>query len=187
MYFHALGITRAKNFGVSLWCVYKVILLHVWRDQPCALVFFHWTVTLKYICKMDLFFASVKKPLIYLLTMNFGVAFCVSVISGDIVSVWGVESSYELHWAVLLLVLNTGPSECVADNTLIVVGLYWCNSTRCETQSAALLLVPDIHSKVMLYVASSNPHLLTLFAFFPFRNLASGLWSFFTIISAPCR
>ena len=33
--------------------------------------------------------------------------------------------------------------------------------------------------KVMLYVASSNPHLFTLLlAFFPLRNLASGLWSF---------
>ena len=71
---------------------------------------------------------------------------------------------------------------------LIVGGLFSVNSTRCEIQSAALLCAPDIHSKVMLYVASSNPHLLTLlFAFFPLRNLASGLWSFHTIISAPCR
>ena len=64
--------------------------------------------------------------------------------------------------------LNAGPSECVADSMLIVVGLFWGDSTRCERQSAALLWAPDIHSKVMLYVASSNPHLLTLlFAFFP--------------------
>ena len=48
---------------------------------------------------------------------------------------------------------------------LIVVGLLWGNSTRCERQSAALLQAT--HSKVMLYVASSNPHLLTLlFVFF---------------------
>ena len=68
----------------------------------------------------------------------------------------------------------------------IVLGLFRGNSTRCERQSAALLQAPDIHSKVTLYVASSNPHLLTLlFAFFPLRSLASGLWSLHTIISAP--
>ena len=68
--------------------------------------------------------------------------------------------------------LNASPSECVAENILIVVH-------RHERQSAALLCAPDIHLKVMLYVASSsihlkvmlyvassNPHLLTLlFAF----------------------
>ena len=58
--------------------------------------------------------------------------------------------------------VNAGPSECVADSMLIVVGLFWGNSTRLDRQSAALLCTPDIHSKVMLYVASSNLHLLTL-------------------------
>ena len=48
--------------------------------------------------------------------------------------------------------------------------------TSLERQSAALFLAPDIHSKVMFWVASSKLHLLTLlFAFFPFRNLARGL------------
>ena len=74
----------------------------------------------------------------------------------------------------------------LADSTLIIVGLFCSNSTRHDRQSAALLHAPDIHSKVMLYVASSSPHLLTLlFAFFPFRNLASGLLSFLSITSAP--
>ena len=69
---------------------------------------------------------------------------------------------------------------------LIIVGWFWGNSTRCDRQSAALLHAPDIHLKVILYVANSSPHLLTLlFAFFPLRNLASGLWSFLTITSAP--
>ena len=82
--------------------------------------------------------------------------------------------------------LNAGPPECVADSMLIIVGLFWGNTTRCDRQSAALLCVPNIHLRVMLYVASSNPHLLTLlFAFFPLINLASGLWSFLIIISAP--
>ena len=38
-------------------------------------------------------------------------------------------------------------------------------STNHERQSAALFLAPEIHSKVILYVASSRLHLLTLFAF----------------------
>ena len=50
------------------------------------------------------------------------------------------------------------------------------SSTNNERQSAALFLVPEIHSKVILYVASSRLHLLTfLFAFFPFKNFAGGL------------
>ena len=57
-----------------------------------------------------------------------------------------------------------------------------------ERQSAALFLAPEIHSKVILYVASSRLHLLTLLlAFFPFRNHASSLWSFLTVMSAPCK
>ena len=57
-----------------------------------------------------------------------------------------------------------------------------------ERQSAALFLAPDIHSKVMLYVASSRLYLFTLLlAFFPFKNLAKGLWSFLTMMFAPCR
>ena len=60
------------------------------------------------------------------------------------------------------------------------------SSTRCDRKSAALFLAPDIHSNVILYVVSLNPHLFTLLlAFFPFRNFASGLWSFLTVMSAP--
>ena len=53
---------------VSLWHVCKAVLLHVWRDQPHALVLFHLTVHLKCICKMGPSFASVGVLLIYLLT-----------------------------------------------------------------------------------------------------------------------
>ena len=75
---------------------------------------------------------------------------------------------------------------CVADSMLTSVGFLCGNSTKCDRQSAALLHAPNILSKVMLYVASSSPDLLTLlFAFFPLRNLASSLWSFLTITSAP--
>ena len=60
--------------------------------------------------------------------------------------------------------------------------------TNWERQSAALFLAPEIHSKEMLYVASSKLHLLTLLlAFFPLTNHARGLWSFLTMMSAPCK
>ena len=119
---------------------------------------------------------------------EFGVVFPVSVVTGTAASACGVGSLDECCWAVLLLVLNAGPSMCVVDSMLTSVGLLWGNSTKHDRQSAALLHAPDIHLKVMLYVASSSTHLLTLlFAFFPLRNLANGLWSFLTITSAPWR
>ena len=60
--------------------------------------------------------------------------------------------------------------------------------TNLERQSAALFLAPKIHSNVMLYVVSSRLHLFTLLlVFFPLRNCARGLWSFWTMISAPCK
>ena len=60
--------------------------------------------------------------------------------------------------------------------------------TNLERQSAALFLAPEIHSKEMLYVASSRLHLLTLLlVFFPLRNRARGLWSFLMMMSAPCK
>ena len=67
--------------------------------------------------------------------------------------------------------------------TDVVVGV-----TNLERQSAALFLAPEIHLKEMLYVASSRLHLLALLlVFLPFRNHARGLWSFLTMMSAPCR
>ena len=60
--------------------------------------------------------------------------------------------------------------------------------TNLERQSAALFLAPEIHSKEMLYVASSRLHLLTLLlVFFLLRNHARGIWSLQTMISAPCK
>ena len=56
---------------------------------------------------------------------------------------------------------------------LIDVAIHFTNLDR---QPAALFLTPEIHSKEMLYVASSRLHLLTLLlAFLPFRNHAKGL------------
>ena len=60
------------------------------------------------------------------------------------------------------------------------------SSTRHDRQSAALFLAPEIHSNVILYVVSLSPHLFTLLlVFFPFRNFASGLWSFLMVMSVP--
>ena len=60
--------------------------------------------------------------------------------------------------------------------------------TNVERQSAALFLAPKIHSKEVLYVASSRLHLLTLLlVFLPLRKCATGLWSFLTMMSAPCK
>ena len=103
------------------------------------------------------------------------------VISGAAISVLGcgVRLSVMLLCAVLLLVWNVGSSWLVADSRLNVACLSCGSSTSLERQSAALLQAPEIHLKVMLYVASSNPYLFTLLlAFFPLGNLASGLWSF---------
>ena len=48
--------------------------------------------------------------------------------------------------------------------------------TNLKRQSAALFLAPEIHSKVILYVASSRLHLFTLLlVFLPLRNHARGL------------
>ena len=48
--------------------------------------------------------------------------------------------------------------------------------TNLERQSAALFFAPEIHSNVILKVASSKLHLFTLlFVFLPLRNHARGL------------
>ena len=74
-----------------------------------------------------------------------------------------------------LLVLKAGLSECVVVSMLTVVVVDVGSSTNHDRQSAALFFAPEIHSKVILYVASSRLHLLTLlFVFFPFRNFVSG-------------
>ena len=102
-----------------------------------------------------------------------------------VVSGCGVEVVLEGVFCVQLLVWKAGPSveEAVSMLTDVALGL-----TNLERWSAALLLAPEIHSKEMLYVASSRLHLLTLLlAFLPFRNHAKGLWSFLTMLSVPCK
>ena len=71
---------------------------------------------------------------------------------------------------VLLCMQVAGPSE--VDVTTMLIGALEVpgvslTSTNHDRQSSALLWAPDIHSKVMLFVASSSDHLFTLeFAFF---------------------
>ena len=60
--------------------------------------------------------------------------------------------------------------------------------TNHDRQSAALLWAPDIHSNMMLWVASSSDHPFTLlFAFLPFRNFCRCLWSLHTTMPDHCR
>ena len=60
---------------------------------------------------------------------------------------------------------------CATVSMLTVAGAVGSCSTNHERQLAALFLAPEIHLNVMLYVASSRLHLLTLLlAFFPFKN-----------------
>ena len=73
-----------------------------------------------------------------------------------------------------LLMLKAGPSVFVIDSMLTVVVVDVGSSTNQERQSAALFLSPEIHTKFILYIASSRLHLLTLL-FLTFRKFASGL------------
>ena len=63
----------------------------------------------------------------------------------------------------------------------VIVGV-----TNLERQSAALFLPPEMHSNEIFYVASSRFHLFTLLLVL-LRNHARGLWSFWTMMSAPCK
>ena len=121
-----------------------------------------------------------------LLTTVFGVSSLFKIVSSG--GCFSVSLTVSVFLIPLLVV--------TALTMFITVGFvafefFWCfsgSSTICKRQSAALFLAPEIHSNVMLYEASSSPHLLILvFSFFPFKNCAKGLWSFLTMMSAPCR
>ena len=94
-----------------------------------------------------------------------------------------VDGMVSVGVSVLLWVWMVGPSR-VDVNTMLMEALEGTGvsltSTNHDRQSAALLQDPDIHSEVMLYVASSSNHLYPLlFAFLPFRNFCS----FFVVIA----
>ena len=99
----------------------------------------------------------------------------------------GVEVALEEVCCAQLLVLKAAPSAEEAVSMLTDVDVKM-GFTSLERHQLLCFLGPEIHSKVILYVAGSRFHLLTLLlAFFPFRNCASSLWSFLTVMSAPCR
>ena len=82
-----------------------------------------------------------------------------------------MEVSGVRHCQVWLHVLKAGPSVLETDSMLIGAEVVSGGFTRCERQSTALILAPDIHSNVMLQVAYSSLYLFTLiFAFFPFKK-----------------
>ena len=121
-------------------------------------------------------------------SMGDGDAFTLSVFDMVLTSVGGVVCVW-VH--VLLWVWVAGPSRVDVTNMLMeamdVTGVS-LTSTNHERQSVALLWAPDIHSKVMLMVASSSDYLFNvLFAFLPFRNFCRGLWSLHTTMPDACR
>ena len=187
VYFHDLGMTRARNFWPeSIMCLYSKPLKCVKRSVSCCGAF-PFDNLLDILLQKVSVFCICRRACNLSAVRDFGVGSFASDASG-ITSGCKVEVSVDRRSWVWLLVLNAGLSVFVTDDMLIDTGSSWGNSTRHERQSAVLLYAPEIHSKVMLYVANSSPHLLTLlFTFFPLRNLLSGLWSFCTMISVPWR
>ena len=80
---------------------------------------------------------------------DLGVGSGIGVMSGVILGC-AVEGSGARHCPVWLLVLKAGPSVFETDSMLIGADAVRGSSTRWDRQSAALFLVPDIHSNVML-------------------------------------
>ena len=135
---------------------------------------------------MGLFSTLAVRHPICLLVSGFGIVVDSWETWGE-VSGCGVEVALGEICCVQLLVLKAGPSaeEAVSKLTNVDVEMGF---TKQERQTAALFLAPEIHPKVILYVASSRLHLLTLLlAFFPFRNCASGIWMFLTVMLVACR
>ena len=117
-----------------------------------------------------------------------GGTFPLSVFNMVLISAGGVVS---IGLCVLLWVWVAETSGVDVTNMLMealeVTGVF-LTSTNHESQSAALLWGPDIHSKVMLWVASSSDHLFTfLFTFLLFKTFCRGLWSLHTTRSDHSR
>ena len=183
VYFQDLGMTKMKNFlPVSVICLYKSPLTWVkvsnswWGALP-------FNNLLEMHLQKGSVFCICSKASKHSDVSGFGVVVGPWEMWG-VVSGCGIEVVLEVFW-VQLLVWKAGPSMKEAGKMLtdVLVGV-----TNLERQSDALFLAPEIHSKEMLYVASSKLHLLTfLLVFFLFRKYTRGLWSFLIMMSAPCR
>ena len=148
----------------------------MWKCKLHGKVLCYWLAILKCICRRDVLCISQR---VYSQSSVRGRgAFTVSVVGVVVTSVGFVVS---VGWHVSLWVWVTGLSRVDVTSIIMeaveVTGVTM-TSTSHERQSAALLQTPDIHSNVMILVESSNDHLFTLlFAFLPFRNFCTGLWS----------
>ena len=117
VYFHALGMTRAKNFWFeSVTCLQSNPLMCRKRSASCLGVFLFDRCLKMHLPKRSVF--CIYRSACNLTSVSsFGMASGVSVtlvISGVTVSVLGVRSSVMLCCAVLLLLWNAGPSWLVA-------------------------------------------------------------------------
>ena len=181
--FHDFGITSVRNFfPASKMCLYRspftwVKVSNLW----------HGALPINSLLEMHLQKGSVLCICSNASRWSAASDFGVGVASWER---WGTASvgragvEFEVLW-VWLLVLKAGPSLKEAVNMLrdVVVSV-----TNLERQFVALFLALEIHSNAILYVASSRLHLFTLLlVFLPLRNHARGLWSFQTMMSAPCR
>ena len=79
------------------------------------------------------------------LGIGFGTGETSVVILGCAVEVSGVRCCR--FW---FLVLKVDPSVLESDSILVSAEVVWGSPTKCERQSAALFLAPDIHSNIML-------------------------------------
>ena len=181
--FHDLGITNVGNFfPASKTCSYRSPFTWVKVSNS-------WCGALPFnsLLEMCLQKGSVLCICSYASRWSAVSDFWVGVASWErwgTASVGRAEVGFEVLW-LWLLVLKAGLSlkEAVSMLMDVVVGV-----TNLERQSTALFLAPEIHSNVILYVASSRLHLFTLLlVFLPLRNHARSLWSFWTMLSAPCR
>ena len=108
----------------------------------------------------------------------------VGPVSGEMLGVTSGGAVELMAWwscLVWLLVLKAGPSIWVTVSMLIIVGVAGSCSTNLERQPAALFLAPEIHLNIMLYVASSSPHLLTLLLVFFHLRILQGVCSHFSL------
>ena len=84
--------------------------------------------------------------------------------------------------------LSVGDAVTELVGMLTATASFLETSTNHDRQSAALLGAPNIHLKVILYVANSSDNQFTLLlAFFPLGNFFNGLWSLHTMMSDPWR
>ena len=149
IYFHDLGIIRARNFWPeSIMCLYSKPLTCVKRSVLCFCAF-PFDSCLDILLKKGSIFCICRRACNLSAVRDFGVGSFASDALGVISSCEVDVSTDRCSW-VWLLVLNGSPSVSVTDNTLIDTGLSWGTSTKCERQSAALLHTPKIHTNVIL-------------------------------------